>query len=299
MMMAWLFFILMAVLLVGALAPAFIGKARSEEDEEIATYFTQIDTIRSDADMPQEDADAAVLALQRQILAKQKADEGATKPLPWNGGLILACIIVLGSAIYISQYPSSLSTRMVFSPPIDSVEAGPDRNAQLRLLVSQLEQRLSTDRAEDPQGWRLYGRSLITLGDYDRAVEAYDRAVALSEGDTELLDERRRALEFIETRRLTNSSGAMAGPTEQDVLDAEALSPEDRQAMIFGMVDSLATRLEVTPDDPQGWVRLLRARRVLGQTDQLETDIQTIRDVYSDDPTVAQQILDASSDSQP
>jgi len=42
--------------------------------------------------------------------------------------------------------------------------------------------------------------------------------------------------------------------------------------MINGMVDSLAARLAQDPDNPEGWVRLLTSRRVLGQTEHVLLD---------------------------
>jgi len=47
---------------------------------------------------------------------------------------------------------------------------------------------------------------------------------------------------------------AMAGKT-----------PEEQQAIIQGMVDSLAARLEAEPGDADGWLRLARAQQVLGR----------------------------------
>jgi len=58
-----------------------------------------------------------------------------------------------------------------------------------------------------------------------------------------------------------------AGPTTAQVSDAEAMSPQARQAMIDGMVSRLDARLRTNPDDLDGWLRLIRARRVLGQND--------------------------------
>lgn len=55
------------------------------------------------------------------------------------------------------------------------------------------------------------------------------------------------------------------GPSREDIAAAQELSPEDRQEMIRGMVDRLASRLEDSPDDLGGWRRLARARKVLGQ----------------------------------
>jgi cytochrome c-type biogenesis protein CcmH len=60
----------------------------------------------------------------------------------------------------------------------------------------------------------------------------------------------------------------MRGPSAADVDAAQSMSPEDRQTMIRGMVDTLAARLEANPNDLDGWRRLARARRVLGDNDK-------------------------------
>ena len=49
---------------------------------------------------------------------------------------------------------------------------------------------------------------------------------------------------------------------------AAKMSTEDRQAMIRGMVDSLAARLEQNPNDREGWVRLARSYEVLNEPDK-------------------------------
>ena len=46
------------------------------------------------------------------------------------------------------------------------------------------------------------------------------------------------------------------------------LTPEQRQQAIRSMVDGLAEKLKDNPDDRDGWLRLARARMVLGQPDQ-------------------------------
>ena len=62
------------------------------------------------------------------------------------------------------------------------------------------------------------------------------------------------------------TSGAEApGPTAEDVEAASRMSGDDRQAMIHSMVARLAERLAETPDDADGWIRLGRSYRVLGE----------------------------------
>lgn len=57
------------------------------------------------------------------------------------------------------------------------------------------------------------------------------------------------------------------GPTQDQVAAAKDMSPEDRQAMIRGMVQRLAARMEQNPDDVDGWLRLGRSYGVLQQPD--------------------------------
>ena len=60
----------------------------------------------------------------------------------------------------------------------------------------------------------------------------------------------------------------LRGPSQDDINAAEDMSAADRQEMIRGMVAQLAARLEETPDDVEGWERLARSYRVLGETDK-------------------------------
>ena len=66
------------------------------------------------------------------------------------------------------------------------------------------------------------------------------------------------------------ADAASAGPTAQDVAAAQAMSPEERQAMIRGMVDRLAARLEQNPNDKEGWARLAHAYDVLGEKEKAQ-----------------------------
>jgi cytochrome c-type biogenesis protein CcmH len=61
-----------------------------------------------------------------------------------------------------------------------------------------------------------------------------------------------------------------AGPTAQDVAAAQAMSPEDRRAMIRSMVERLAARLAENPGDREGWARLAHAYDVLGEPDKAQ-----------------------------
>ncbi len=55
------------------------------------------------------------------------------------------------------------------------------------------------------------------------------------------------------------------GPSQADIEASKAMSEEDRRAMIRRMVDGLAERLAKSPQDADGWIKLMRSRMVLGE----------------------------------
>jgi cytochrome c-type biogenesis protein CcmH len=65
-------------------------------------------------------------------------------------------------------------------------------------------------------------------------------------------------------------AGAAPGPSAADVAAAQSMNAADRQAMVEGMVQRLASRLEQQGDDLAGWLRLVRAYTVLDRKDDAE-----------------------------
>ncbi|MBI5130268.1 MAG: c-type cytochrome biogenesis protein CcmI [Rhodopseudomonas palustris] len=55
---------------------------------------------------------------------------------------------------------------------------------------------------------------------------------------------------------------------DETIASAQSMSEADRSAMIRGMVDKLAARLQQNGDDVEGWLRLVRAYMVLGDADK-------------------------------
>jgi len=58
------------------------------------------------------------------------------------------------------------------------------------------------------------------------------------------------------------------GPSAEDVAAAEQMKPEDRSAMVRGMVERLAERLKTDGSDVEGWLRLVRAYTVMGDRER-------------------------------
>lgn len=87
------------------------------------------------------------------------------------------------------------------------------------------------------------------------------------------------------------------GPSQEDVQAAEAMLPGDRAAMIRSMVDGLASRLEQSPRDADGWIKLIRSRVVLGETDLAKRALARGLEVFADDKQQQDRIAAAARQS--
>lgn len=59
-----------------------------------------------------------------------------------------------------------------------------------------------------------------------------------------------------------------SGPSAQDMQAAQDMTPEQRNAMVRGMVEQLAGKLKENPGDVEGWLRLGRSYRVLDEKEK-------------------------------
>lgn len=84
------------------------------------------------------------------------------------------------------------------------------------------------------------------------------------------------------------------GPSAEDVRNAESMPPQDRTAMIRGMVDGLANRLEQQPRDSEGWIKLIRSRVVLGDAELANKSLKRALSVFSEDGPERTQIVGAA-----
>ncbi len=75
---------------------------------------------------------------------------------------------------------------------------------------------------------------------------------------------------------------SLSGPSAADMAAADAMSEEDRAAMIEGMVEGLAARLASEGGPPQDWARLITALGVLGDTERAEAILAEARTVFAD-----------------
>lgn len=80
------------------------------------------------------------------------------------------------------------------------------------------------------------------------------------------------------------------GPNAAATRAAAILPATERDAMITGMVEGLAKRLQSNPQDAGGWIKLIRSRVVMGNREQAKRDVRSTRDAYKLDSAKLNQI---------
>jgi cytochrome c-type biogenesis protein CcmH len=83
------------------------------------------------------------------------------------------------------------------------------------------------------------------------------------------------------------ASAAIPGPTPEQLAAAASIPPSQQDEMVKGMVSRLAGRLKTNPKDADGWIRLMRARMVLGETAGAQEALRSGRAAFQgDSPTL-------------
>jgi cytochrome c-type biogenesis protein CcmH len=96
-------------------------------------------------------------------------------------------------------------------------------------------------------------------------------------------------LQFIRTE-IARVGGPRNGPSADDLAAASNLSPDQRMAMIRGMVEGLAERLGRDGSDVEGWLRLVQSYMVLGERDKARNAAADARRALAAEPEKLQRI---------
>jgi cytochrome c-type biogenesis protein CcmH len=78
--------------------------------------------------------------------------------------------------------------------------------------------------------------------------------------------------------------------TQDDVTAIQSMPAADQQEMIRSMVDRLAAKLDASPRDAEGWVRLMRSRMVLLQKDEARAALSKALTIFADDVATQEQL---------
>ena len=176
-----------------------------------------------------------------------------------------------------------------------------DQQAMVDGMVAKLSAKLEAN-PRDRDGWAMMIRSLKVRGDLPGARKALSDALAAFADDPSTRIQIAGLAQSLGVTVDGAAAGSAAstsappspGPTQQDVAAAAEMTPEARQAMISGMVDSLAARLDKSPHDADGWVKLIRSRMVLNQPDMARDALRRAINEFSADPAASTQIAQAA-----
>ncbi len=257
-------------------------------ETDIAAYKAEIDRLdQAIAIESTPDLETQKVTLQRQLLdLTKKRGRAAPASMKWVINLLFAGFIAGGAGLYALLGSPNIESEIEMANVPDI--AAPE-TASVDDMLRMLKQRLDTDRQSDPQGWLIYARTLMTENRFDEAFSAYERLLSLTNNDERVAKELAGARSFAE-----NLDARPPGPSQDDMDAAAQMTPEARAAMINNMVEGLAERLAESPEDAQGWIRLLNARTVLGQNEAFQADIATVKTVYANQPEILKEILSSA-----
>lgn len=92
----------------------------------------------------------------------------------------------------------------------------------------------------------------------------------------------------------STATAAIPGPSPQQMAAASSLPPSEQDEMVRGMVDGLAARLSANPKDADGWIRLMRARMVLGEKDAARDALRSGLAAFAGDKATSARLRDAA-----
>jgi cytochrome c-type biogenesis protein CcmH len=188
----------------------------------------------------------------------------------------------------LKHYTGSVGSDKPSSKPADGKPL-PDVNT----MIDKLAARLKTAPG-DLKGWRMLGWSYFHTGRYKEAASALAKAVELDPGSAEL----KLAYEEAKAKASGTTSGVAKGndaPGGEKKTTSEATAPPEHDA-IRAMVDGLAARLESSPRDVEGWMRLMRSRVVLGEVDVAARAFHKALEIFKDDASASGKISAAASE---
>lgn len=335
---------------------------RSEHGFEVLRdQLAEVERDQAAGRLDPDSAAAARLEIERRLLAEAErrdhdrpaaeASAEAGRRRRMAAAVLVMLAVPVGSlALYLAHGRPDLPDAPLASRSAERArmaEVAESRRGMQEMAVD-LERRLA-DQPDDVDGWLLLGRTRLTLGQHEAAVEAFRHATVAGSGNAQTFAQLgealvrasdgvvgreaeeafRQALEKMpgeprsrfylglasrqagrvddaldwwlaleadtppdapwrqvlasRIREAAAESGAdlaalraevrgnrpaqppLRGPSSEDVAAARQMAPEDRLAMIQGMVDGLAGRLKENPDDLEGWRRLGRSYLVLNR----------------------------------
>lgn len=173
---------------------------------------------------------------------------------------------------------------------LDTATAQPSEAIELPavdVMIAKLIARLK-DQPNDVAGWKMLGWTYLNTARPSEAVQAYETALQLAPGDAEIE-------KSLKAAQSANTEPARASE-RQTVATATGTSDlaHGEDAMVRGMVERLAARLDGAPHDENGWQQLIRSRVVLGEKGAASAALSKALVAFSSDIAAQQRLLSAA-----
>jgi len=143
----------------------------------------------------------------------------------------------------------------------------------------------------EPRAQYYLGVAEVEDGKKDAAIARWKALLASAPKDAPWRASLEAELAQLENPAASNANAP--GPNASQVGAAASMSPEDRQKMIEGMVGGLAARLEKSPNDIEGWLRLIRAYGVLGKKPDAQSALARARQAFTADKSALARLDEA------
>jgi cytochrome c-type biogenesis protein CcmH len=293
------------VLLIPLLRSRSATTSRFEAELAIyRNQLTEIERERAGGTLPRAEAAAARLEVERRILAAaDQAKAGTASGMPALHKF-LPPMLALGIPLIVLGVYLQLGHPGLPSAPFTPGASAPAEPAiDIPRLLAAARARVAAS-PDDPEAQAMLGEALTLEADgtvTQPAVEAFRKALQSRPDDPRTLyylglheaqsgdsaaalarwrDVYAKALPDApylpmlraEIERVARAAGVASGlpaampqPSREQQEAMAALSPEQRQQAIRGMVEGLAARLKDNPQDRAGWLRLANAWKVLGE----------------------------------
>ena len=264
MSLIWVF---IAIITIGSLGVLILPLIRNRnpvsntrETYDVAIYKDQLkEAEREHARglLNSEQVDAVKTEIQRKLLAAAGQSEQSQTPTAQieisktATAIGLALFLSLGSVGIYGYYGSpSLGNLAYVDRDIQKERLAQNDNqavSEMGELIDRLEMRLAAT-PDNLEGWLMLGRSAISLGQYPRAVNAYQQSLRLDPGNPEILVDYAEAITFMNQGRIPEDALKM-------LEEARAKNPEDLKAYYY---IALARSQAGNPQQAlQEWVNLL------------------------------------------
>lgn len=291
--MIWLIFV---VLLAGVGAYLMLPFLRDADPEalpaleEARRQRSVVDLDEAEGRLSEQAASEARDALDRRILGlldapEQKPSGARLKSMAL--GVVPAALLIGGVGVYTLVGSPSYTPITYAEYQAQQIAELPDT---LEGLVVELRARLQADPNPPADGYVLLARSYLRLGEVENGLAAYETALEISGDADSILAERDRVLEMLQQQ----SAAPQIDPETRAQI--EAMSEDEQMAMISNMVEGLAARLAENPDDFEGWMRLIRARAVMGDVEQAQQAVTQALSNFPPDTEQGQALVQLASD---